>query len=55
MACLASLSEFLARLGAITMDEVARGSSLLAFQLNFQQFEGRLVAAPDDQTVVLGM
>jgi hypothetical protein len=39
------LAQLFSRLGAIAVDEIAGGGALLAFQLEFQQFEGCVVAA----------
>ena len=48
---LTRLAEFFAGLGAIAVEEVAGGSTLLAFQLEFEEFEGCVVAAADQQTI----
>src|ERR1700680_4137344 len=39
----------------ISADKICRGRALLSFQLNFQQFEGCVVAATDYETIGLGM
>src|SRR5258708_28448599 len=43
--------EFLARLRAITSNEVGSGSSLLSFQLQFQKFEDGILAAADKKMI----
>src|SRR6202011_2717850 len=39
----------------ISADKICRGGALLSFQLNFQQFEGCVVAAANYETIGLGM
>src|SRR5712691_2733195 len=43
--------EFLARLRAITSNEVGSGSSLLSFQLQFEKFEDGILAAADKKMI----
>src|SRR5438309_1462432 len=46
----AGLAELFGGLGTVALDEVARSGSLLAFQLQFLNFEGCIVAASDEQS-----